>query len=388
MMLTPDQRHLTGPAVDQGFRAVMVTEKDGRVKPDDGQPFFSFPGVVVFTSGSTGAPKPVYKSAKSMVLSARATAALQCVPRGAGVIGALPLATNYGFLSCLALATVVGGFLGLLERFDHRSVIEFFAAGEYHFFSSTPFIADILSRCHLEGPPPAPPPVVISSAGQLPPAVFRAFKERFGAGLRVTYGSTEGNLVCAVGPDDPEGPDTVGRAVPGVEVRIGDDPRRPLPPGRSGRIWYSSPLYMAGYGFPGALEPREEIDGWFPTSDLGVLDAAGVLTLLGRSDDCFKTPAGHLVNPAEVASALRRHPAVVDAAVVPVNGVMGAAIGVLVEAMVELDSASLRRHAARLLPSFAQPQLIMSVPALPRMASGKIDRAACIKILEERPSAS
>jgi O-succinylbenzoic acid--CoA ligase len=145
---------------------------------------------------------------------------------------------------------------------------------------------------------------------------------------------------------------------------------------------------MAGYGFPGALEPREEIDGWFPTSDLGVLDAAGVLTLLGRSDDCFKTPAGHLVNPAEVASALRRHPAVVDAAVVPVNGVMGAAIGVLVEAMVELDSASLRRHAARLLPSFAQPQLIMSVPALPRMASGKIDRAACIKILEERPSAS
>jgi O-succinylbenzoic acid--CoA ligase len=141
---------------------------------------------------------------------------------------------------------------------------------------------------------------------------------------------------------------------------------------------------MEGYGFPGALEPREEIDGWFPTSDLGVLDAAGFLTLLGRSDDCFKTQAGHLVNPAEVAIALRSHRAVVDVAVVPVNGSTGTAIGVLVEADGELDPASLRSHAAQCLPSSSQPQVIVAIPALPRTANGKIDRDACTKLLQER----
>jgi acyl-coenzyme A synthetase/AMP-(fatty) acid ligase len=174
----------------------------------------------------------------------------------------------------------------------------------------------------------------------------------------------------------------VGRPAPGVAVRIGDDPRRPASTGTSGRVWYSSPWYMEGYGFPGALEPREEIEGWYPTTDLGVLDATGALTLLGRSDDCFKTQAGYLVNPAEVAMALRRHPVVVDVAVVPLQATTGAVIGALVVSDGALDPASLRSHAARVLPASHQPQVIRETSALPRMTSGKIDRTACIELLE------
>ncbi len=381
LVLTPEQGQLAGPAQACGFRPVIMP-KGGATADGQDLSIFTLPALIFASSGTTGLPKPAYKATAGMFRSAAATAELQGVPRGAGIIAALPLSTNYGFLSGLALATAVGGRLALLERFDHRIVLSHFGSREFHFFSATPLMADILSRCPLDGPPPPPPAAVISSAGHLPPAVFRAFKKRFGEGPRGTYGSTEGNLVCAVRPGDPEQPDRVGRPAPGVAVRIGDDPRRPASTGTSGRVWYSSPWYMEGYGFPGALEPREEIEGWYPTTDLGVLDATGALTLLGRSDDCFKTQAGYLVNPAEVAMALRRHPVVVDVAVVPLHASRGAVIGALVVSEGALDPASLRSHAARVLPASHQPQVIRETSALPRMTSGKIDRTACIELLE------
>lgn len=382
LVLTPEQHGLAASAETCGLRPVIVPDRDAGAAGANPLSLFALPALIFASSGTTGLPKPAYKATPGMFRSAAATAELQGVPRRAGIIGALPLSTNYGFLSGLALATWVGGRLALLERFDHRVVLAHFASREFHFFSATPLMADILSRCPLEGPAPPAPAAVISSAGHLPPAVFRSFKSRFGEGPRGTYGSTEGNLVCAVRPGDPERPDRVGRPAPGVEVRIGDDPRRESPAGTSGRVWYSSPWYMEGYGFPGALAPREEIEGWYPTSDLGVLDAAGALTLLGRVDECFKTQAGYLVNPAEVAMALRGHPTVVDVAVVPLHASTGASIGALVVADGTVDAASLRRHAARVLPASHQPQVIRETCALPRMTSGKVDRAACIELLE------
>ena len=381
LVLTPEQRPLAGAAEACGLCPHVMPEAGAPEGQHGLPPLFSLPALVFSSSGTTGLPKPACKVMAKMIQSAQATAALQEVPRGAGIIGALPPHTSYGFLSGLALTTLVGGRLALLERFDHRAVLSLFASREFHFFSATPLMADILGRCALDGPAPPAPPAVISSAGHLPPSVFRAFKHRFGMGPRGTYGSAEGNLICAVRPGDPEQPDSVGRPAPGVEVRIGDDPRRPQPTGTSGRIWYSSPWYMEGYGFPEALEPREEIAGWYPTSDLGVLDEAGALTLLGRIDDCFKTQAGYLVNPAEVAMVLRRHPIVVDVAVVPLNTSTGTVIGALVVANGTLDPDALRSHAARALPASHQPQVVRATSELPRMTSGKTDRSACIDLL-------
>ena len=381
LVLTPEQHELARPAEGCGLRPEIMPEASARGTTSEPLDLFTLPFLVFTSSGTTGLPKPACKSAAKMLRSAGATAELQRVPPGAGIIGALPLCTSYGFLNGLALATLVGGRLALLERFDHRAVLTHFASGDYHFFSATPLMADVLSRCPLDGPAPPAPPAVLSSAGHLPPSVFHAFKERFGVGPRGTYGSAEGNLVCAVRPGDPDQPDRVGRPAPGIEVRIGDDPRCPQPPGVSGPVWYSSPWYMEGYGYPDALQPRDDIDGWYPTSDLGVLDPTGALTLLGRRDECFKTPAGHLVNPAEVAMALRGHPNVLDVAVVPLNGSMGSTVAALVVARGSLDPASLRHHAARVLPASHRPEVIRAVAALPRMTSGKIDRSACIALL-------
>ena len=383
LVLTPEQRALAGAAEACGLQPEIVPKSDTTMPPSSPPPLFTLPHLVFTSSGTTGLPKPACKATAKMLRSARATAELQRVPRGGGIIGALPPHTSYGFLSGLALATLMGGTLALLERFDHRAVLAHFASRDFHFFSATPLMLDLLGRCPLEGAAPPAPAAIISSAGHLSPSAFRAFKKRFGVAPRSTYGSTEGNLVCAVRPGDPENPDSVGRPAPNIEVRIGDDPRRPQPSGRSGRVWYASPWYMEGYGFPGALEPREDIDGWYPTNDLGVLDSIGALTLLGRRDECFKTRSGYLVNPAEITMALSRHPAVVDGAVVPLDRAAGRVIGALVVVGGPLDPADLKSHIARVLPVARRPTVIRIVGELPRLPGGKIDRSACVRLLEQ-----
>src|SRR5882724_3012413 len=145
LVLTPEQGQLAGPAQACGFRPVIMP-KGGATADGQDLSIFTLPALIFASSGTTGLPKPAYKATAGMFRSAAATAELQGVPRGAGIIAALPLSTNYGFLSGLALATAVGGRLALLERFDHRIVLSHFGSREFHFFSATPLMADILSR--------------------------------------------------------------------------------------------------------------------------------------------------------------------------------------------------------------------------------------------------
>jgi acyl-CoA synthetase (AMP-forming)/AMP-acid ligase II len=178
--------------------------------------------------------------------------------------------------------------------------------------------------------------------------------------------------------------DTAGRALAGVDVRIGDDPRVPLQAGQAGRIWLSTPAYMMdGYGFPPDLDLPETVDGWWGTPDVGVLDDRGALVVSGRLDDCFRTNAGHLVDPASVAAALDGYPSVIDTAVVPLATLTGPALGVLIESTAPLRMTDLRGHLARSLPVWSRPRVIETISALPRLSNGRIDRRACIALLEK-----
>jgi fatty-acyl-CoA synthase len=383
LALLPSQRDLAAPAQTLGLRPVVL---DAAAPPPVTTPeFFSFAGTIILTSGSTGLPKPVFRSTPRIAKLMDAMLHWPPLSARAGVIGALPLSTNQALGTTLLCASAVGGRLALLERFDHRSVLALFATREYELFSCTPFLVDVLSRCPIKGPTPPAPACVKVSAGFLAPGVFRAFRGRFGVAPRQSYGSTEGAVISTdTAPAEEIDGTHVGWPAPGVHIRIGDDRARPVAPGATGRIWYVSPWHMDGYGFPPDLAPTPTVDGWIPTSDLGVVDERGCLTLLGRVDDRFKTVGGRLVNPEEIAAALRRHPAVVDAAVVPLAGA-GNGIGALVVTERHLEVDDLRRHAEALLPGWARPDVVAMVTDLPLLPSGKVDRDACIARLRPAP---
>jgi len=143
-----------------------------------------------------------------------------------------------------------------------------------------------------------------------------------------------------------------------------------------------TPWPMEGYGFPPDLERGDDVDGWWPSPDVGQVGAGGTLTLLGRLDDCIRTGASHVVNPAEVASALEGFPGVTDAAVVPLDTPAGPVLGVLVEGTEALRTAELRSHLAASLPPWSRPRVLDTIRELPRLPTGRMDRRACIEILD------
>ena len=315
------------------------------------------------------------------------------------VAGSLTLSTHYGLGQALILPTVLGSSLGLLDRFDPRALLALFASDRYAYWAATPIMAELLTRAPLPTPRSVIPPICHISAGKLPSRVFDAFAKRFGVKLRPNYGQTENGFIAVeTAPDALIRPDCVGRAAPGIELRIGDDPLDPEPPGHLGRVWFKSPWYMEGYGFPPNLSPQQGRQGWWSTADIGLLDEDGYLTLAGRADDCFKTAAGHLANPGQIAQALGNHPGVSEVAVVAVQSPAGPVVGALVEAQSGVDADQLRAAAARVLPAWLHPQVVTVVDRLPRLPSGKADRGACHSILcrargwedrgEERPQSA
>jgi acyl-CoA synthetase (AMP-forming)/AMP-acid ligase II len=214
--------------------------------------------------------------------------------------------------------------------------------------------------------------------------VLAAFLARFGVPLRQNYSSTETGVVATDwGAAEEVCGDTVGRPLPGVEVRVGDAPDEPRPTGEVARIWVRSPWLMTGYGFPPRLERPRRPDGWLPTRDLGLVRADGRIVLAGRLDDCIRTREGRLVNLESIAQRLREVEGIDDAAVLPLAGASGASFGAVLVCAAPHALADVRARVTARLPEWAWPRAVVQTPALPRLPSGKLDRQRCIAMLEE-----
>ena len=351
VVLPPSLAHLAAEAKQLGLAPLTLPDEAGSGAGDAPIIPLQAPGVVIFTSGSTGLPRPVFRTMASLVAVSRARIEALDLSPGGGILMGVSPASGQG-LNLLLASVLLGGALGLLEPLDHRAALDALARPEFQCWRATPHFVDVLGRCALPGPAIAPPVCILSSP--ISRSVFDTFVARFGVPLRQTYSSSETGLVAL---DDAPGPavrpDTVGRPLAGVEVSIGDDPASPMAPGETGRIWVRSPWQMAGYGFPPRVERLGDVDGWWPTRDLGSLEADGHLTLAGRLDDCIRTRENRLVNLAAVAAVIRGIRGVTDAAVVPLVGPAGSTFGAVVQCDPDLAITTVqtqrRGHASALV---------------------------------------
>jgi malonyl-CoA/methylmalonyl-CoA synthetase len=192
------------------------------------------------------------------------------------------------------------------------------------------------------------------------------------------YGLTETLILCAARAAGPRTPGAVGPPLPGVELRLVDEERRPLPPAPDavGEVAARGPCVFRGYlNRPEATAEALDAAGWFYTGDIAALTPAGELRILGRrATDLIKT-GGFKVGAGEVEAALLEHPAVREVAVVGLPdddlGERIAAFVVPVEGR-EPAGAELADHVARLLAPHKRPRLVRLVGSLPRNAMGKV----------------
>jgi fatty-acyl-CoA synthase/long-chain acyl-CoA synthetase len=224
----------------------------------------------------------------------------------------------------------------------------------------------------------------------LAPHLVDEIRLRLGVDVFTGYSCTETAIISATLASDPpeRRQGTVGRPTAGIDVRIVDDQRRPLPAGAPGCIAVRSPATMRGYWRRPEESARALDDaGWLYTEDMGFLDEHGYLHLIGREKDMYFRAAFN-VYPGEVEEVLQRHPKVAQAAVLGVPddvlGHQGWAFVVPTAAADPPTLAELRAHVGTELATYKRPDGLTIVDALPTNAMYKVDKRALRESLGAR----
>jgi len=334
--------------------------------------------LLVATSGTRNAsPRAVMLSAGALAAAVHASRERLGLDTGDRWLACLPL-WHIGGLSILLRCLEAGAGVVLHERFDPARVrADLETANISHLSVVPPMLARLLDQAG-QGPPPPTLRVVLVGGGPLSGAMGRRARDA-GWPICPSYGSSEtGSQVATrlgLGQDWRAG--DVGPPLCGVRVQIVDDQGRPTQ--GAGRIRISGPTLMSGYARADGAPGEGLRDGYFDSGDLGRLDSAGRLHLLGRADDVLVS-AGENIHPAEVEDLLMACPGVRDVAVTarsdPVWGDRLVALVVGDLAPGALDAWT-RAH----LPSRLRPRELIQVAALPRDGLGKLQRRALAALL-------
>ncbi|MFJ8161791.1 AMP-binding protein [Streptomyces sp. NPDC096136] len=279
--------------------------------------------VVLYTSGTTGAPKGVMLTHHSVLMNITTTARTPFAFAADDVLlGTLPLSHTFGQICGMGVCFHAGATLVLMSRFCGAHALDLMAAHGCTVVMGVPTM--YLALLDAAGRDPRRPPLrrAYSGGSSLPPAVLRRVEEVLGAPVYEGYGLTETSPSVSYNqPGLERRPGTVGLPIPGVEVGIAaadGEPRvRLLPQGERGEIVVRGHGLMAGYlGRPEATA-EVLVDGWLRTGDIGVREEDGYLRVLDRKKDVV-IRGGYNVYPREVEEVLLGHPAVAQAAVVGV----------------------------------------------------------------------
>jgi long-chain acyl-CoA synthetase len=354
--------------------------------------------LLAYTSGTTGSPRGVQLSHRALLANREQTAAVRPAPITPvdRVLLSLPLFHIYGLAAGLLQACWVGATVVLTERFEPERVADALRDERVSALAGVPSMFRALLDLPADRLRSATSGVRLCTSGgaPLPPRWLADFHRATGLSIFEGYGLTEGGPVIttnAIG--GVAKPGSVGRPLPGIELRLVDADGRPLdeerepaedgggdgsedgsdPTQDTGIVALRGPNLFSGYWPDGAGGP--DADGWFRTADVGFLDADGDLHLVDRSSDVVIVN-GFNVYPREVEQVLLELPGIAEAAVV---GVPDDRTGEQVKAVLVRtgDSPStdeVRAHCQERLARFKVPAAIEFVDTLPRTPTGKVAR--------------
>jgi acyl-CoA synthetase (AMP-forming)/AMP-acid ligase II len=360
-----------------GVTAVDAASDD--VRESDSRPKVRSAGrIVLLTSGTTGSPKGVPRKPEiGMALGIGASILDRTGLRiGSRVAIPVPMFHGLGF-GILILAIGLGGTVLTRSRFDAEATL---VQASKHRADAMAAVPVMLARMLDLGDevrarnPLSSLRVVISSGARLDPSLAERFMDAYGDIVYNAYGSSEVGIGALATPADlREAPETVGRPVIGCAVRILDEDGAPVGPEATGRLFVGGDLTFDGYT---GGEARDVVANMMDTGDLGYLDRAGRLFIVGRADDMIVS-GGENVYPRAVENALAELPEVADNAVIGVPdedyGQRLAAF-IVPQDGVAIQEESVREFLKDKVSRFEQPRDIKIVKKIPRNPAGKVVR--------------
>ncbi|MET0284317.1 MAG: AMP-binding protein [Polyangiales bacterium] len=332
--------------------------------------------VLLYTSGTTGRPKGVMLSHLNLIANAENTYNTSRRKQREDVsLLTLPLAHSFG-LGALVSGYLFGGRAILMRRFVPDLALRLIERHRATVMAGVPTM--FLSMLRVEEPyDTSSMQRWIVGAAPMSVAQIIEFEARFGGVLHVGYGLTEASpTVAAEREGEPRKAGSTGRPLEGVEVKVVDDEGQTLAPGEVGELCVSGANVSLGYY---GLQDETEATfrgGWLHTGDVGYLDADGYLFVVERKKDLI-IRGGFNVYPADVEAVLRRHPDVLDCAVV---GVPDPLLGEQVCACVvprpsrQVSAEQLIAHCQGALAKYKTPRYVEFLDTLPRTPIGKVKK--------------
>lgn len=338
------EREIRQRVATAGARRFEVDELEG--DPLETRPRGDEVAVVLFTSGTTGEPKPVELTQAGLRLAAEYLAHDGLGLREDDVLlGSAPLAHVFGMTGCMNASLAAGSCLRLQPRFDPERI-----DGVTVFMGVPSMCTALLNGARS-------PRMRIAHVGGAPLAVetLLAFEERFGATVLEGYGMTEvGGTATTNHAGRERRPGSVGTPACAGEVAVAED----------GEVLFRGPTLMRG------------ADGWFATGDVGRLDDDGYLYLLDRKKDVILR-GGYSVYPRELEEVLYAHPAVGETVVVGVpHDELGEEVVALVVAKGACDAEDVKTFVRERVAAYKYPRLVLVVDELPHGPTGKVQRRA------------
>ncbi len=334
--------------------------------------------VIIYTSGTTGKPKGAVRKFPKDTMQAAFRFINETPMRVDDVhLVACPLyhSTAFGFMS---LSAILGQTVVLMDEFKAEPFLELI---ERHSVTTTAVVPTMLHRV-LELPLATRKKydartlrAVFSGGAPLPAPLALDFMDAFGDVLYNFYGATETGLVTLAKPADLRAaPGTIGKALPGNDIRLVGEEGRDVKPGEVGELYVKNKMLVACYHNDQAATDQSMIDGFFSVGDLARVDVSGHYFIEGRKRDMVIS-GGVNVYPAEVEAALEQHPDVAECAVI---GVPDREWGERVRAFVvkkagsSLEEGELKAFVRERLAGAKVPRDYVFLDSLPRNPTGKV----------------
>jgi long-chain acyl-CoA synthetase len=377
------------PSPDGDLGAILAARRGERPAPvEAGLDDTAF---ITYTSGTTGPPKGALNTHRNYLHAVLNYGSWLGLRPGDVSFAIAPLFHITGLSLNAGIALLNDATLSMSGRFEAAVVLDAFREHQVTTTIGSITAFNAFFRVPEAGPEHfASVRLLFSGGAPIPPATIDAFRARFGPYLHNIWGMTEttgGGIAVPPGAaapvHQPSGTLSIGVPAQNVDVEIVDATGSPVPPGAEGELVLTAPQVIPGYWRNPEATAHALPGGRLHTGDVAVMDADGWIYLVDRIKDQINT-SGYKVWPREVEDVLYQHPAVFEAAVV---GVPDEYRGEEVAAYVSLRDGAhateedLVAFARERLAAYKRPRTVTVIPALPKTATGKIQRAA----LRERP---
>jgi len=330
--------------------------------------------VILYTSGTTGAPKGAQLTHANLHHNCHAFIGLFDLGSTDVVMGCLPLFHAFGQSNGLNATIAAGASLSLVPRFKPTPVLELIERHGVTVFEGVPTMYVTLLNTDAGVVDTASLRMCISGGAALPVEVLRGFQETFGAMILEGYGLSETSPTATFNRPERTKSGSIGVPIDGVELKLVDKDGSETPPGDVGEIAIRGCNVMKGYWNQPEATAAAIVNGWFRTGDMATRDDDGFYFIVDRKKDMI-IRGGFNIYPRELEEVLYEHPAVREAAVIgvphPVHGEEVVA-AIRLRRTTTATPEELRDYVKARVAPYKYPRHVWLVDALPHGPTGKI----------------